>query len=55
MVESHGQQKVIPPWAARAKAVPAGKKAAEHDYRLLEVAMGAVRFSRVPSGVGLIK
>lgn len=45
----------VPPWAGRAHSVPSGKKAAEFDYRRLEVAMGGVHIMRVPSGVGLIK
>ena len=38
-----------------AVSVPTGKKVTEYDYRRLEVAIGAVRMMRVPSGVGLIK
>ena len=38
-----------------AASVPAGKKVTEYDYRRLEVAIGAVRMMRLPSGVGLIK
>lgn len=52
----HNSDPIVPTWIGREKLVPDGSKANDPtDYRPLQVSMGAVRLSRVPAGVGLMK